>query len=149
MRGVAGADSHGPLRPGLRRLRFEALEYRRMLDGVPLITEFMADNVSTLYSLSLDDYPDWIELYNPGPGSVDLKDWYLSDRKGELHRWQFPQTCAVAEDEFFVVFASGENTITPEGEWHTNFKLGAGGEYLALVRPDGTTVVSEYDPAYP
>ena len=30
-RGIAGADSHGPLRPGLRRLRFEALEDRRLL----------------------------------------------------------------------------------------------------------------------
>ena len=27
--------------------------------------------------------------------------------------------------------------------------LGAGGEYLALVRPDGTTVAHEFAPAFP
>ena len=32
---------------------------------------------------------------------------------------------------------------------HTNFKLSAGGEYLALVKPDGATVVSEYAPRFP
>ncbi|NQU24305.1 MAG: lamin tail domain-containing protein [Candidatus Nealsonbacteria bacterium] len=149
VRGTAGVGSHGALRPGLHRLRFETLEHRLLLDGVPLITEFMADNVSTLYSLPLDDYPDWIELYNPGPGSVDLKDWYLTDRKSELHRWQFPEHRLLAEDEFLVVLASGIGTIEPGGQLHTNFKLGVNGEYLALTRPDGTTVVSEYDPAYP
>ncbi|NIP93009.1 MAG: hypothetical protein GWO24_05935, partial [Akkermansiaceae bacterium] len=35
------------------------------------------------------------------------------------------------------------------GELHTNFRLTSGGEYLALVRPDGTTVEHHYAPAYP
>ncbi len=34
------------------------------------------------------------------------------------------------------------------GELHTNFRLASDGGYLALVRPDGQTVVSEYS-AYP
>ena len=33
-------------------------------------------------------------------------------------------------------------------ELHTNFRLSASGDYLALVRPDGT-VASEFTPDYP
>ena len=32
---------------------------------------------------------------------------------------------------------------------HTNFALSAGGEYLGLIRPDGTTVAFEYAPQFP
>ena len=32
---------------------------------------------------------------------------------------------------------------------HTNFKLGASGEYLALVMPDGVTRATEFSPAFP
>ncbi|KKL06942.1 hypothetical protein LCGC14_2590980, partial [marine sediment metagenome] len=32
---------------------------------------------------------------------------------------------------------------------HTNFKLAGAGEYLALVRPDGTTVEQEFAPEFP
>ena len=34
-----------------------------------------------------------------------------------------------------------------EGELHTNFSLNRDGEYLALVSPDGTTVLSEFGTA--
>ena len=32
---------------------------------------------------------------------------------------------------------------------HTSFKLSADGEYLALVEPDGTTITTEFKPAFP
>jgi len=41
----------------------------------------------------------------------------------------------------------GEKFIN--GEIHTNFKLDGDGEYLALVRPDGTTVEHDYAPQFP
>jgi hypothetical protein len=31
---------------------------------------------------------------------------------------------------------------------HTNFRLSAGGEYLALVEPDGRTIVAEFAPLF-
>ncbi|KKK81163.1 hypothetical protein LCGC14_2816240, partial [marine sediment metagenome] len=37
----------------------------------------------------------------------------------------------------------------PAGQLHANFRLEGDGEYLALVRPDGTTVEHAYAPAYP
>src|SRR5262249_39996624 len=50
---------------------------------------------------------------------------------------------------YLVVFASNKNRRTPGAPLHTNFKLDAAGEYLALVQPDGVTVASEYAPAFP
>lgn len=130
-------------------LPMETLEDRRMLDGMPLITEFLAANTMSWMSQSCGQYFDWIEIYNPGPGAVDLNGWYLTDDKNELHDWLFPASCVLAEGEFLVVFASGQNVLTPEGEWHTSFRLSLDGEYLALVRPDGTSVISQYEPESP
>ena len=134
-----------------RRTLVERLEDRYLLAATPLITEFMADNQSTLYNEFLGGYPDWIEIYNPGPESVDLEGWYLTDRKSELHGWQFPSSLVLGEGQYALVFASGTDpgTELPAGEWHTSFKLSRSGEYLALVRPDGTTIAAEYEPAFP
>jgi hypothetical protein len=48
-----------------------------------------------------------------------------------------------------VVFASGAEDAVIGGELHTGFSLAAGGEYLALVEPDGVTVADHYSPMYP
>ena len=50
---------------------------------------------------------------------------------------------------FLLVFASGKNRANPDGELHASFKLGAGGEYLGLVRPDGQTVAHHFVMKYP
>src|SRR5207237_4503544 len=41
-----------------------------------LLNEVMADNVTAVTNGGL--YPDWVELYNPGGGNVDLGNWSLS-----------------------------------------------------------------------
>ncbi len=96
---------------------------------------------------------DWIELYNAGPGPVDLGGWHLTDSAGDLSEWEFPAGTTLAEGAYLLVFASGQRPPTgyvdSGGFLHTNFKLTTGGEYLALVMPDGTTVASEFAPAFP
>ena len=47
-----------------------------------------------------------------------------------------------------LVYASGRDRSTPGKPLHTNFKLSAEGEYLALVKPDGVTVASELAPVF-
>jgi hypothetical protein len=66
-----------------------------------------------------------------------------------LTRWQFPATI-VEPGEFLVVFASNKNRAVAGQELHTNFRLSAGGEYLAIVKADGTTIDSDltYDVQY-
>jgi len=128
-------------------LSVETLEPRQMLTANPLITEFLASNDTGLVDFEGDN-EDWLEVSNPTSVPVNLGGWYLTDDKAELNQWQFPSV-TVPAGESIVVFASGKDLIAPNGELHANFKLGAGGEYLALTQPDAVTVVSEFTPEYP
>lgn len=115
------------------------------------INEFMASNGDTLDDGN-GESSDWIELYNAGPGPVDLSGWSLTDSAGNLNKWEFPAGTSLAQNAYLIIFASGRDTndyVDPEGFLHTNFKLTTGGEYLALVEPNGTTVKSEYSPEFP
>ena len=112
-----------------------------------LITEFMALNEGTLADEDAG-YSDWIELYNPCLASVDLGGWYLTDDAALLTKWQFPSV-ALGRGEFLLVFASGKDRAVAGSPLHTNFQLASVGEYLALVKPDGTTIAQEFAPAFP
>lgn len=113
--------------------------------AAPVISEFMASNEATLVDED-GDYPDWIEIHNPTTEPVDLEGYFLTDDALRLNRWMFPQTI-LDPGERLIVFASNKNRDV--GELHTNFRLAAGGEYLALVSPDGTTIVSDFGNLYP
>ncbi len=113
--------------------------------AAPVISEFMASNETTLADED-GDFSDWIEIYNPGDEAVDLGGYFLTDNAEVLNRWVFPMTTLEA-GEWLVVFASGKDRDV--GEFHTDFKLAAGGESLALVAPDGVTILSEFGSPYP
>ncbi len=110
-----------------------------------VISEFMASNASVLQDEDLE-FSDWIEIHNAGPSAVNLDGWHLTDAADNLTRWTLPATNLPAGG-FLVVFASGKDRAGPE--LHANFSLSADGEYLALVRPDGTTIEHEYAPVFP
>ena len=121
----------------------EQLEPRRVL--APLISEFLAGNTDAVHGLR--DYQgalqDWIEIYNPDAQPVDLTGWKLKDSGST---WTFP-SLTLGPGEFRVVFASGNDLVTPE--LHTNFKLSRDpGEYLGLLDKLGN-VVHEYRPSFP
>jgi hypothetical protein len=126
----------------------EALEPRLLLDGSVMISEFMADNDTTLQDGDLQ-YSDWLEIHNPGTESVDLTGWTLKDSKDT---WEFPDDMTLGAGEFRVIFCSdGRETVTDPADpyfdgiyRHTNFKLSAGGEYLGLFDNLGA-VVHQYD----
>ena len=111
------------------------------------INEFMAVNDNGLDDEDRDE-EDWIEIYNAGADTVDLSGWHLTDNVNNLTKWAFPPV-TLASGAYLVVFASGKDRTVPSQVLHTNFKLEGSGEYLALVRPDGRTVVSEFSPTYP
>jgi hypothetical protein len=111
------------------------------------VTEFMAANTRTLMDRDRQ-CSDWIEVYNAGASNVNLAGWCLTDDREDLTKWRFPAV-NLPPAEFLLVFASGKDRRMSGGELHTNFKLDAGGEYLALVRPDGATIASEFAPTYP
>ena len=112
-----------------------------------LITEFLAENDRGLVDEDGDEQ-DWIEIYNAGTNTVNLDGWYLTDASGNLTKWRFPATNLLA-NQYLVVFASDKNRRIPGLPLHTSFALGRGGEYLALVKPDGVTVAYHYSPSFP
>jgi hypothetical protein len=110
------------------------------------ITEFMASNTSTLADED-GDFSDWIEIQNTSPTNVNLLNWSLTDSASHPAEWLFPAT-NLASGNFMVIFASGKNRAVAGQELHTNFKLSSGGEYLALVKPDGS-IVTQFSPEFP
>ena len=113
--------------------------------ATPVISEFMAANETTLADED-GDFSDWIEISNSADQPLDLAGYYLTDNSQVLNRWVFPSVI-LDPGEWLVVFASGKDRDV--GELHTDFKLSAGGEYLALVLPDGMTVVTDFGERYP
>lgn len=112
-----------------------------------VISEFMAINSSTLQDED-GDFSDWLEIHNPGDEAVSLDGWYLTDNEGKLAKWEFP-AIVLDQNQYLVVFASEKKRSDAASELHTNFKLSGSGEFLALVKPDGTTLASSFGSAYP
>ena len=92
--------------------------------------------------------PDWLEIYNPTNGIINLDGYHLTDDSTDLTKWTFPNF-QLAPGGYLVVFASDKDRAVIGSQFHTNFKLSGGGEYLALIEPDGTTIASEFAPAFP
>ncbi|MEZ5299157.1 MAG: discoidin domain-containing protein [Verrucomicrobiales bacterium] len=113
----------------------------------PVISEFLAANSEVLADED-GEYSDWIEIHNPGSAAIDLGGYYLSDNPNAPAKWAFPSPTPLAADGYLIVFASGKDRALSGSELHTNFRLNNGGESVLLVAPDGTAVVSAFDP-YP
>ncbi|MFH1529719.1 MAG: lamin tail domain-containing protein [Pseudomonadota bacterium] len=100
------------------------------------ISELMADNDGVLLDGD-GDASDWLELYNPGPATVALGGWGLSDDAAEPWLWTLPGETLVPGG-CLLIFASGK-AESPAGELHAAFKLSSAGEGVWLTRPDGST----------
>jgi hypothetical protein len=125
---------------------FIFLVFGQSLKAQVRITEFMASNTHTLTDED-GDSSDWIELQNTTTNSVSLLNWSLTDSSSTPGKWRFPAT-NVPPKSFLIVFASGKDRAVAGAPLHTNFKLGADGEYLALFAPDGS-VATEIAPQFP
>lgn len=124
-----------------------------------IINEFMAVN-STLTDVrpipatniytrvdNKREYADWIELRNLSSKRIHLRDWSLTDDENNLTKWSFPSGVYIPAGSYLVVYASNKDVEKygypfedDHGHLHTNFELSLPGEFLALVKPDGTTI---------
>src|SRR4051794_18926560 len=118
----------------------ETLEDRTLMSvGVtattdaPIITEFLAINNSGLRDQD-GQRSDWIELYNPTAGDVNLGGYYLTDDAAVLAKWRLPAV-TLPSGSYLTVFASGKDRAVAGQELHTNFTLDGAGEYLGLIGP--------------
>ena len=111
------------------------------------ISEFVAVGNETRFDEE-GDSPDWLEIHNPTADPIPMGGYYLTDDANDLTKWSFPAV-TIPPGAYGVVFASGKDRFVSGAFIHTNFRLSSNGEYLALVAPDGTTVLSAYAPNYP
>lgn len=113
-----------------------------ILTGGPVINEFVADNRDSLEDEDLDS-PDWLELYNGQAGSSSLDGYYLTNDIAQKTMWRIPDVTMEAYG-YLTIFASGKDRLATDAPLHTNFSLPKDGGYLALIAPDGLTVVTEF-----
>ncbi|HEU0012015.1 MAG TPA: lamin tail domain-containing protein, partial [Verrucomicrobiae bacterium] len=98
---------------------------------VLVLNELMALNLSTTNNGGA--YPDWVELYNPGPNDVSLTGWSLSDN-GDARRFVFNSGPVLSAGAYLVVWC--DTNIAAPG-LHTGFALDKDGSSLFLY--DGST----------
>jgi hypothetical protein len=112
----------------------------------PEISEFMAENGGKLKDED-GDSSDWIEIRNPNSFSFEMENYYLTDDPQRLTQWPFPRV-RIPPHGYLALFASGKDRRNPGGELHTNFRLDAKGDYLALVDPS-QHVVQQFPATFP
>ena len=107
-------------------------------EGNVQINEILAKNNQTNADEN-GEYDDWLELTLSNDLAADLGGHYLTDSEDNLTKWQFPQATPILNSgEFMLIWCDEDEN---QGSLHTNFKLSSGGEFLALVAPDGNTII--------
>ena len=105
------------------------------------INEFMAINDNVIQD-ETDSYEDWLEIYNPGPDSVEMLGLFLTDDPANTTQWSFPDT-TMAAGSFLLVWCDNDEN---DGPLHTNFKLSGDGEEIGLYGrlAAGNEVIDNY-----
>lgn len=102
--------------------------------GSVVINELMPKNSATVADQD-GEYDDWIELYNLSDEDVDISGFFISDKKNNPTRWQFPEGTVIGQKDYLIVWADGDS-MTQAG-LHTNFKLSAAeGENVVFMTSD-------------
>ncbi|WP_462280665.1 CotH kinase family protein [Salinivirga cyanobacteriivorans] len=102
-----------------------------------VINEVMFANHSTIEDED-GDTPDWVELFNSGNETLNLRGYQLTDDTTEISHWSFPDY-NMMPGEFLVVFLSGKNRISGN-EFHCDFKLSLMEEQLFLLTPNNEII---------
>jgi len=105
------------------------------------INEWLASNTATLFDDTYAEYSDWFELFNPSESAVDLSGWRLSDAPGDPNGMGIPPGVVIGPRGFLLIWADDHGTFT-NGYLHADFRLGRGGDDIALFGSHGTLVDS-------
>jgi len=96
-----------------------------------VINECMPNNTYTAADQD-GEYNDWVELYNISNSTVNLQGYFLSDRRSEPTKFQFPNVSIAAQD-YLIIWVDKDSM---QAGLHTNFKLSASSEQVYLFSPD-------------
>ncbi|MCX6138443.1 MAG: CotH kinase family protein [Ignavibacteriales bacterium] len=101
------------------------------------INEFMASNSITITDPDYKDYADWIELFNAGDSSLNLKGYSITDLLSQPKKYVFTADVVIPAKGYKLIWADDRATAN-----HANFKLSASGESIGLFSPSGQVVDS-------
>ncbi len=93
---------------------------------------------------------DWLELYNPGPGTVDLEGWILQD-DDSTHSFVFPESTLIEPNGYLVVCRDTSlfRPLFPDSGpimGNLDFGLSGGGDMIRLFDFSGLLIDSvSYD----
>lgn len=95
-----------------------------------VINEFLASN-DRYGQDETGSYADWVEIYNDGPGPINMTGVHLTDDLTQTTKWEFPAVSLPA-GERLIVWCDED---IGQGPLHANFKLSASGEEVGLFAP--------------
>jgi hypothetical protein len=121
-----------------------SLSSNAMGQPVVLINEVMASNGRTIADPQ-GGFDDWIELYNPGRGYVDVGGMYLTDDPAVPRKWRIPAGLpgqrggtSISPRGYLLIWADGD--VLDSG-LHASFRLDADGDAVHLLAADGLTPI--------
>ena len=95
------------------------------------INEVMPSNVSVRID-DLYDFPDsWIELYNSGTETINIKGYSFTDKSSDITKWTVPVNCFISPKGYKLIYFDKENIGL-----HANFRLDINGGTISMYSPD-------------
>ncbi len=98
-------------------------------------------NEAVLYNLDYyeqhHEYYDWVELKNCSDEPVNLADYYLTDSLNDPCQFPLPEE-TLQPGELYIVFCSGDVSLSTSHCTHAPFAISAEGEALYLFSSDGS-----------
>jgi spore coat protein CotH len=108
------------------------------------LNELMTVNTSSLSDGAGDNDP-WLEIYNLGPGTVSLSNFYLTDDTSNPTKFALPAQ-NLSDGGFSTLWLDGE---TGEGENHVSFRPQTSGGTIYLYQQSGSTSTLIDSVSYP
>ena len=102
-----------------------------------VINEFSASNSGNVVDPDFNSSADWIELFNSGDTPVNINGYSITDNFNERNKWQIQGDFIIQPEGYLLIWCDGMATGI-----HTNFKLAAEGEQLALTDAGGVLIDS-------
>lgn len=107
------------------------------------INEIMQSNIITVFADN--DFPDsWVELYNGGNETVNLKGYTLGIKDSASKGYKIPEDLEIPAQGYALVYCDKEETGL-----HTSFRLDSGKGDVYLFDPSGNVVSHVSHPKMP
>ncbi|NVK66480.1 MAG: CotH kinase family protein [Flavobacteriales bacterium] len=106
-----------------------------------VINEYSCSNMNGITD-AFGEREDWVELYNATASPVDISGFFLSDKSGNMLKWEVPAGVSVPANGYTMVFGSKRNTVSG-AELHPDFSWAqTKGEWIILSNDLGNVVDS-------